>query len=131
MRARLCDYLIVVDLLFAFLAILSVILFAFGLAMRLLLGDLRDEYQNWWDTLLTLFDTMLGNQNFDFAGTGEPTQYAAQLFMVIFLLFNTLLLLNLLIAFLTDAYASTPLLLAARTEQSLTDCFGRESACDT
>lgn len=93
--------------LFVFLLVLLVVYSGFVMGMHGLLADaLPESYGTLLRSLLTLFQASLGNFNFDeFNGLSAPTTTAATIALVVFQLLTSLLLLNLLIAFLTDAYS--------------------------
>lgn len=97
-----------VGLLVKFLVIVMIVYSGFVIGMHGLLADAApDTYGTLPTTALTLFRASVGGEysEVDFGNAPEDTVVAAHSVMVVFLLLTTLLLLNLLIAFLTDAYS--------------------------
>ena len=93
--------------------------------MHGLLADVApDTYGNFGVTMLTLFDASVGGvRNADeFGEAAGYTLSAVTCIMVVFLLVSVMLLLNLLIAFLTDAY------LAVSEDKEKAAAFAKASA---
>ena len=96
-------------LMIRFLVVMSLVLFGFIVGMHGLVHGAADPvngYETNGQTLLTLFAAALGDFSMDFGERTTDPFFStnARLMMGVFVATITLLCLNLLIAFLTDAY---------------------------
>ena len=64
-----------------------------------------DEYSSLYNALKTLFSWSLGNFDFSTLANNNKSQNLGDIFLVIFVILNNILLLNLLIAILSSTYA--------------------------
>lgn len=88
-----------------FVVIFAICLVAFAIFGYCNFYDL-EEYETFMDSLLTLYGSSLGGFDFAVFDSAQFTAvWAGKLFMIIYLLLFTILLLNFLIAILSDTYA--------------------------
>ena len=91
-----------------FFVLFSIELVAFACVGILSFGNLA-EYENLYTTLVMFFESSLGNWNFDIYSAdpkmSEAKKWYGILFHITVLLVNMLLLLNLVIAIMSDTYA--------------------------
>ena len=64
-----------------------------------------DQYSSLYNALKTLFSSSLGNFDFSTLANNNKSQNLGDIFLVIFVILNNILLLNLLIAILSSTYA--------------------------
>lgn len=89
-------------MIFMILFVTQLIIFA---SMGTLLFASVDEYGSLYDALKTLFSAALGDFSFDTLADNNKNKYIGDSFLIIFIILNTILLLNLLIAILSSTYA--------------------------
>ena len=87
-----------------FLFIWSVVLVCIASVASLMFGELS-EYSTFMDVLYIIFDTSLGNYNFDVFENYSRGKIVGELFTVFAVLINNIVLLNFVIAILADTYS--------------------------
>ena len=97
-------FAMVTDLLVFFL-LFAIQLMAFSCVGILSFGNLT-PYETLESAVVMLFETAMGNWNFRIYDDLEDKKYYGIFFHVIIILVNTLLLLNFVIAIMTDTYAN-------------------------
>lgn len=92
-----------VDIMIFFMIFL-VVIFMYICAGTVLFGITMMQFRDMWSTSKYLFSATLGNFNFDDFG-GIPTPWFGELYMLTYLITTNIMLLNLLIAILSNTYA--------------------------
>jgi hypothetical protein len=89
--------------------VIFMVLFIVQLVVFASVGNLlfasTDAYTSFYVALKTLFDAALGNFDFDDLADNDKSEYLGDAFLFVFVIINTILLLNLLIAILSSTYA--------------------------
>eukprot|EP00947_MAST-08B_sp_MAST-8B-sp1_P002567 g2567.t1 len=101
-----------IEKLMSFLVILLVGLLAFTSVDFLILGNSRARSMTFLDSLISRFSGSLGDVDFESARESEP--FWGEFILVLFIIFAVLLLLNLLIAVMSEAYNEIKEVAAAR-----------------
>ena len=96
------------QLMVVFLVVISVVFLGFAIGLHGLLGKYLAAYETVGSSAAALLAASLGDYSADFdeegAGVPQTVHVAASALMFLFMITNVLLLFNLLIAFLTDAW---------------------------
>ena len=87
-----------------FLSILFIIFVIFALIGTGLFYDL-EQYSHFFNSMVHLYESALGGFDFSIYENGKTSEAIGKLYMIIFLLATTILLLNFLIAIMSETYA--------------------------
>jgi len=85
-----------------FLIVYAIILSIFSSVAALMFGSL-DEYKDFFEVLLIMFGTGMGNYDLDFSGL-PMDEKVGQVFTIVCVMVNSIVLLNFIIAILADTY---------------------------
>ena len=96
--------IVMVGDVFKFLAIWIVILVCLASVGNLLFGDIQD-YSKFFQTLQLIFGTGLGNYELGHFERSQFDKLVGEVYLVIAVLINTVVLLNFIIAILADTYS--------------------------
>eukprot|EP01006_Ploeotia_vitrea_P037380 TRINITY_DN66125_c3_g1_i1.p1 TRINITY_DN66125_c3_g1~~TRINITY_DN66125_c3_g1_i1.p1 ORF type:complete len:920 (+),score=537.65 TRINITY_DN66125_c3_g1_i1:235-2994(+) len=88
-----------------FLVLMALFIAGFALAMHFMLADKQDDYRSWSNTILTLFRALLGDFDYDWGTADRTLQDFAELLFSAYLIISNIMLLNMLIAMMSDSYA--------------------------
>ena len=77
----------------------------FFICVGMLLFAEIETFRSFWDTFIKLFDSALGNFDFELWDDTHIGRHTGQIYLIIFLLLNYILLMNLIIAILSTTYA--------------------------
>jgi hypothetical protein len=87
-----------------FMVLFTILLIIYA-SMAVLLFYTETGYTNFWDSMVTLFGSALGNFNFTSLDGSNKGQVVGEIYLISFIILCNILILNLLIAILSSTYA--------------------------